>query len=77
MCHVMNRRLLYGCSRVVLYLYIVSEAEDSSECSKCSKDLHLSLFIILMISSLSIPKTSEHQSGGGPSYLLTPLPVGR
>lgn len=50
MCHVKNRLLLYGCSRVVLYLYIVSEAEDSPECSKCSKGLHLSLLIILMMS---------------------------
>lgn len=57
MCHVMNRLLLYGCSRVVLYLYIASEAEDSSECSKCSIGLHLSLFIILLISSVSVPKS--------------------
>lgn len=56
MCHVMNR-LLYGCSGVVLYLYIGFEAEDSTECSKCSKSFHLSVSIILMISSVSIPKS--------------------
>lgn len=73
MCHVMSRLLLYGCSRVVLYLYIVSEAEVSSECSKCSKGLHLSLFIILMISSISIPKSWVWE----PFLSLAPLPVGR